>query len=757
MQYLKSFIHLQHCYKYMMKITIISLFLFGSIKLFGQVYTGTVLDQETKHPVPSAQIYFVDLKTGTTTDEKGIFTINYVGQKNIHVQITKTGYQVIDEIIHLDKVKEKTFYLKPGHFDLDEVVVSAPKGKLQGDNIVNITHKKIKELQENAPLTLAESIANIPGVSQNTTGSGIGKPIIRGLSGNRIVTYAQGIRIENQQWGDEHGLGIGEVGIESVEVIKGPASLLYGSDALGGVLYFIDERYAKYNTMEGFVQTKFLSNTLGTLNSTGLKLHKGKLKFNLFGAYSSQADYQVPSFKKVFNTRFDEKNFKASLGFNTKIWISNIRYSFLQNNYGIVEEAAYTNSSDRKSTLPFQTINNHSVSTENIIFTGNSKINLTLGYTHNYRKEFEDDQKTHALGLKLDTYTYNVKWYSPTFYKHFNFIIGSQGMAQENKNNGEEILIPDAQTKDLGVFALANLNFDKIQFQGGIRSDYRNINTQEMKNDETNFASFNHSYTGITFIGGTVYQIKKTKIRINASGGFRAPNTSELLSNGVHEGTNRYEKGNVNLTNENATQVDFSIDYRDDHFSFSINPFYNAIQNYIFLSPTHTFIDNQPVFEYLQTNAFLYGGELGFHYHPHKIHWLHLESNLSTVAAADQNGNALPLIPQTKINSTVKVSFSKKGKIRLKNVFVQHIYKFKQSQTGLFETNTPDYHLVNLGLNFEVLTQNNPFEISAGVKNVLNTKYIDHLSRFKDLAIPNQGINFYIGIKANLHTVLKVK
>jgi iron complex outermembrane receptor protein len=242
-------------------LTILSLFLFSTV--FSQDFIGTVLDKETKQAIPYAQVYFVDLKTGTTTDENGIFKIEHFNQKIIHIQITFIGYNIIDQIVNINTTKEQTFYLEQSHLELEEVVISAPSGRLQGENIVSIEHKKIAKLQQTSPLTLAEAISNIPGVEQTTTGAGIGKPVIRGLSGNRIVTYAQGIRIENQQWGDEHGLGVGEVGIESVEVIKGPASLLYGSDALGGVLYFIDERYARHNTIEGFAQTKFLSNTLG--------------------------------------------------------------------------------------------------------------------------------------------------------------------------------------------------------------------------------------------------------------------------------------------------------------------------------------------------------------------------------------------------------------------------------------------------------------------------------------------------------------
>ena len=735
----------------MIKLKITYLFLFLSITIFGQDFTGTVLDKETKQPIPFAQVYFVDLKTGTETDQNGNFKVEQFFQKIIHIQIYSVGYKTIDQIVNIDTVKEQTFYLEHTHFELQEVLVSAPTGRLQGENIVNIEQKKITELKQTSPLTLAEAISNIPGVEQTTTGAGIGKPVIRGLSGNRIVTYAQGIRIENQQWGSEHGLGVGDVGIESVEVIKGPASLLYGSDALGGVLYFIDERYATQNTIEGFVQTKFLSNTIGSITNAGFKINKGKLKFNLFGTYSSQADYQKPNFERVFNTRFDEKNIKSSFGFNTKKWISNIRYSYLQNNYGIVENATFNTVNKRNFVLPFQTIDNHNLSFENIIYTNNSKLNLTFGYTNNYRKEFEENSNNHALGLKLNTFTYNVKWYSPTYKKHFDFVIGSQGMEQFNSNNGEEILIPDANTIDGGVFVLGNLRFDKIQFQGGIRADYREINTKLMVTDEGSFPKLKKSYNGLTFSGGTVYKLKKVKFRANISSGFRAPNTTELLSNGVHHGTNRYIKGDANLINENATQMDFSFDYKNKHLNFSVNPFYNIIQNYIFLSPTNGEIENSPVFEYIQTNVVLFGGELGLHYHPHKIHWLHFESNFSTVIANDKNGNSLPLIPQTKLNTTLRAEISHKGKVILKNIFVQHIYKFQQNKTGFFETATNNYNLINIGLKINILTKNNPIEISTGIKNLFNTSYIDHLSRFKTLEIPNQGINYYLGIKLKLN------
>ena len=189
------------------------------------------------------------------------------------------------------------------------------------------------------------------------------------------------------------------------------------------------------------------------------------------------------------------------------------------------------------------------------------------------------------------------------------------------------------------------------------------------------------------------------------------------------------------------------MNYQNEHFEFSINPFYNLIQNYIFLSPTAFIIEESPVFQYVQTNSFLYGGEVGLHYHPHRIHWLHLESNLSTVIAEDKDGSPLPLIPQTKSSSTIKSEFLSDRKFQIKSVFVQHIYKFNQNRIGEFETLSSDYSLFNFGLTLEVKTKKNPIAITTSIKNVFNVNYIDHLSRLKALGVPNQGVGFNLGLK----------
>jgi iron complex outermembrane receptor protein len=725
-----------------------------------QNYKGIVLEKETDIPIIYAEIYFPELHSSTITDENGHFLLNDAPTNTISVTISMIGYKTYSGKVNFNK--QQKFYLEQSHISLKDVVISVPNGKLQGENIVNIESKKIKELKESAPVSLAEALSNLPGIDQISTGSGIGKPVIRGLTGNRIVTYTQGIRLENQQWGSEHGLGVGDIGIESVEVIKGPASLLYGADALGGVLYFVDERYTNTNSVNVYAESKYFSNSQGLYNNIGIKLNKNNFSFNLFGAINSNADYSIPGNKKVFNTRFDEKNIKTSIGYSKNNWISNLRYSYLKNNFGITEkDSTYTGKSDRNLELPFQTIDNHNFSFENILFANESKFNLSLGYTINNRKEFEEEQNHPSLNMILQTGSYNLKWNSPKYIDKLSIIVGSQGMYQTNKNEGEEVLIPDATTKDFGMFSMINYDLDKLNLQGGLRLDSRNIYSAEQEfhgsHDEdhnhehdTHFPELNKTYIGYNYSFGASYKFDNDiTIRTNLSSGFRAPNTTELLSDGIHHGSGQYIKGNQNLISENANQLDLELDYSDNHLIFSINPFINKINNYIYLNPTGEIEDNAPVYKYNQIDAILYGGEIGFHYHPHNIHWLHINSNLSTVFAQDNNDNPLPLIPATRINTTFKAQFYSDGLFRINNVFIQNTTKLKQDRTSLFETETSAYSLINIGTEFELNNKKLPIEFQAGVKNIFNTEYIDHLSRLKSLGINNQGINIYIGLKIN--------
>ncbi len=718
-----------------MKFSIFNTLLLFTVVSMGQTFSAKVVDKETNEPIPMVTVYSVEQQTGSITDDQGEFVLTNVPQ-TIVLQFTFVGYETL--LVRVNSSEDnKVFYLQQGHLDLDEIVLSVPQSRLGNDNTIAIEQRSIQMLQASNPINLATAIANIPGVSQITTGSGLGKPVIRGLSGSRIVTYTQGIRLENQQWGAEHGLGVGDIGIESVEVIKGPASLLYGADALGGVLYFVDERYAKINNTNFSASSQYFSNTMGTNNELGAKINKGKLKFNLFAGLKSHVDYMTPLASRAFNTRFEEENLKAAYGFESNKWIGNLRYSYLKNKFGITEEdLTLDTSTERGFDVPFQTIVNHNLSWDNTLYLGDGKVKGVLGYTSNQRQEFEETIVAPALDMDLNSFTYNLKWFLPNKGRIIDWIVGAQGLIQKNTNSGEELLIPDASTKDIGVFVVASAARDQWYFQGGLRFDERQIQADSyMEAGEVLFNNYENQFDAVNFAFGLAYELNQSKVKLNISSGFRAPNTSELLSNGVHEGTNQYVVGNSALESEAATQIDMAFDFNSTHFDFSFQPFYNNIKNYIYLSPSNTIIEGSPRFDYTQSDAILYGGELGFHYHPHQIHWLHLESNVSMVLAENGDGDPLPLIPANRWRSTARAEWANQF---LNSVFITYQYTASQNRAGLFETSSPSYGLIDVGLSLSI---HKNVTASLGVTNLFDTNYIDHLSRLKSLEVPNIGRN----------------
>lgn len=718
---------------------------------FAQI-TLFIVDRQTQAPVGYASVYFPDLKTGTTADSNGTIIIN-IRQQKLPVQITAVGYNVLLTTVSTTQ-SHQTVYLEPSHLELHEVVISAFSQKLQSENAMNVTSLKLNAVQSAQLLSVPEKLAALPGVWQVSTGAGIGKPVIRGLSGSRVAVFAQGVRLENQQWGDEHGLGVDDNGYESVEIIKGPASLLYGSDALGGVVYFVDERYARQNNIEGRVGFQFSSNTLGLKNTASLKISKNNFHWNMFSGYTSHKDYADGSGINVPNSRFSTADLKTAFGLTQKKWTASLRYNYLSENYGLtdIDTSAIAGYTDKRAMdFPYQYLQTHIASMENTIFFRQSKLKIDAGNVFNRRQELEEDGGgVAALDLSLSTATLSVKWYSPSVKDRWHFIAGTQKMFQINGNRGKEILIPDAKTFDIGLFGTATLHFAGQSFaEAGLRWGSRTIGSRQhgMPGDEDYMPAFREHYPSVNFSVGAVHHFKKYfSLRANVASGFRAPNTFELLSDGVHEGTFRYEIGSTALTSEDSYQADVSLSFENEHYAVFVNPFINCISGYIYLQPADSSIAGVPVYYYKQANAVLTGGEGGLHFHPHPVDWLHLEMNYSAVFGSDEHGNALPMIPSQKIHSTLRVDFKMKKALQSVSAYVQHVYSFRQSRIAVYETATTHYHLLHAGAAFGFLFGTQKVLFSAGVSNTLDAVYYDHLSRYKAQAIFNMGRTFFAAV-----------
>lgn len=736
--------------KKLFKTSCIGVILFISITAIAQnSITGTVTDINNNALV-AVEIYTPEIHKGTITDKEGKFALHNLPTGNIKLLITSYGFENQQITINTKEQNNLSIQLKEAVFQIDEVILSTLFNKLQQDNVTKVDYKSINTILQQGGITLMENLTSILGVSQITTGSAIGKPVIRGLSGNRVVVYANGIRVENQQFGDEHGLGLNAAGFESVEIIKGPASLLYGSDAIGGVLYFTPEKFVQSGITKADLSHQYFSNTNGSNTNLGIKTSSENWKFIVRGTYSSHLDYKTPNDGRINNSRYNESDFKTRVGYSNSLFSSNLSYNYTETNLGIPEEYDIQSTS-RTPAFPSQNIKQHLISSHNHFYLTKGKIEANLGYLINDRNEFESESEL-ALAMKLNTFNYDLKYHFPTTNK-LETIIGIQGMNQENSNYGEELLIPDATINDFGTFATLNYTLNKLTYQGGIRFDYRTINTQQHGeiNEEGYRAALNKSFNSFNTAIGLKYNVKQNAIfRLNFASGFRAPNLAELTSNGVHEGSNRFEVGNEFLKNEQNFQTDISFEYNTEHLEFFANGFYNYINDYIFLNPTNTTIESYDVYNYVQGNSNLYGGEIGIHFHPHPLDWLHFETSFESVYGKQTNGNYLPLIPANQLNNTVKFTFNPSKSF--KNSFAAfHINNtFKQQNVSEFETPSKKYTLLNLSSGSTITLSKVIFDVSLNIQNLGNKSYIPHLSRLKADEIPAMGRNYSLGLKFNL-------
>ncbi|MCM4166204.1 Vitamin B12 transporter BtuB [Arenibacter antarcticus] len=727
--------------------------------------SGRITDRSTNEPLEQVSVYFPDLEKGTITNENGSFTIGKLPPGIYKVVASYIGFQSFTQNITLQQGKNRlNIALSPSAIEMEEVIVSTPFHKLQRDNVMKVEFAKIATLKSKGPPTLIEGIGKIPGVGVVSTGVGIGKPVIRGLTSNRVLVYTQGIRLENQQFGAEHGLGVNEAGIESVEVIKGPASLLYGSDAMGGVLYLNPEKFLTPNSTEGDVNLSYNSNTQGITSNVGVRSSGEKLRFLARAATNNHIDYTGGDGNKVTNSRFNEKDLKMGVSYQNTIFKSEIRYNYNQSNLGIPETIG-TQTTSRTPELPYQKINNHILSSKSKIFFENTSLDLTLGYIGNFRKEFEDhhhdenetdpdngeeEHSEAALDMKLNTFNYNILYLLPKWGKS-ETIVGIQGIHQTNANFGEEILIPDATTNDVGVLGTTHFHLNENNdFQFGLRYDYRKIagKAYGILGEEGYIADLDRDFSSFNGAFGYKNNIsKQITARINVATGFRAPNLAELTSYGGHSGANRFEIGNADLKNEQNIQVDLALEFQNEHVELFLNGFHNSIKNYIFIAPDGTFINQNAVYNYLQQDATLYGGEVGFHLHPHPYDWLHIESSYQTVFGKLNHGNPLPLIPANNLTNTLRVAFFNANSWWLRtNAFISLNTTFKQGKIGEFETVTPEYSILDAGFGGELKFMKRSMNINISANNILNKKYIAHLSRLKSDGILNIGRSVTLGV-----------
>lgn len=741
--------------------------------------SGQVVDSKGQ-PLVGASIYIHESRTGAVSGSNGKFSTPSLPAGNYLVEVSYQGYASVLVTVTIKENTYQVFTLQERFVENENVTVTGVASVTKAKQAVQpISIVKKSDLFKNAGTNIMDQLSKmVPGIAVLTSGPAIAKPVIRGLGYNRIVTVNDGIRQEGQQWGDEHGIEIDEYSIQRVEILKGPASLLYGSDAMAGVIHLITNTPVEQGTIKGNVQQTYMSNNqlLGT-NANIAGHAKNGFNWNAYASVKNAKDYSNAYDGKVLNSRFSEKNMGGYLGVN-KFWgYSHLLVSSFTQNIGMIEgerdaatgsfllypgtaeERIATNEdlSSRDFLFPGQKINHFKIASDNNIALSRGRLAFNIAYQRNQRKEFADHTAPDVpeLYFDLSTINYTLQYHAPEK-NGWKTSIGINGMQQQNKNNAAEVLIPAYKQFDAGLFYYTKKTVaQKATISGGVRSDFRAVQGDAyFEGVDQKFAAFDKQLFNVSGSVGLSYEASNTTIfKFNIARGYRAPTVSELASNGTHEGTNRYEYGDANLTSETSLQLDAGLEYNNDHIGFSFTGFYNQINNYIFYSKLSSTLGGDSLvqlngqdltaFTFRQNGARLIGFETKFDLHPHPLDWLHFENTLSVVSgrfnALIDGSDYIPFMPPARLQSELRADI-KNWKL-LRNGYFKIELDRAASQKKIFtgfdtETITPSYALLHVGLGGNIDIKNKTlFSFALSVNNLTDVAYQSHLSRLKYTAL----------------------
>ena len=754
--------------------------------------SGKITEKGKGTPLPGATVYIPDLKLGVIADSLGNYTFRLLPTGSYLVEVHSIGFKALTKTIRITSSSIANFELSDEYVEESPVVVTglskATQIKRSPVPIISVNHDYITS---NLSTNIIDAIAKVPGVSALTTGPNVSKPFIRGLGFNRILTLYDGVRQEGQQWGDEHGIEADQYGIDRIEVIKGPASLTYGSDALAGVVNLIPTPPAPEGKIVGDIMTEYQTNN-GLFGGSAM-LSGTKNGFEWLGRLSHKeaTNYQNKIDGRVYNTAFNETDANLSLGLHGKWGYSHLNLSLYDDLQEIPDGSRdslgrFTYQNTEADTLPrplvpqsalssykittlHQHVQHYRAYLSNNFAIGNSHLLVNLGIQRSVRREYSHPeapfQDLAGLYLQMNTYSYDVKYYFPEM-KGWNTTLGVNGMYQNNNvTDGTDFIIPSYHQFDIGPFVMTKKRFNKLDISGGIRFDSRSFSSSGLyaKQDPQTlitravygsdtvgadhpFSDYKKQFSGFSgSIGATYNFTDRFSLKANLSRGYRAPNISEISSNGIHPGTSLYQIGNPDFKPEFSLQEDLGLAYTSKYVALNFSIFNNILSNYIFNQrlPDST-IQSLPVYKFLQGKAQLYGGELSLDIHPIKP--LHFENSISAVYALNRGLDAkllndsnryLPNIPPLHGISELRYDFERK-QLHLVNGFVKIQLAYYAAQNRAYlsdgtETPTAGYALFNAGVGGGITNKKGKTVVNLYLmgNNLFDVAYFDHMSRLK--------------------------
>ena len=677
---------------------------------------------------------------------------------------------------------------------LPEVIVTGVNSAIDKQKFpMTVSILNQKDFLHNSATNVIDALSTIPGVNQITIGPAISKPVIRGLAYNRVVVINDGVRQEGQQWGDEFGIEIDEYSVRRAEVLKGPASLRYGSDAMAGVINLLPQTYPSEGKIEGRVLANYQTNNGLIGGNFNLGGNQKGFVWDVNYTYKTAHDYRNKYDGLVWNSNFGESNIKGSFGLQRKWGYSTITLSSFDQKLGIIEGArdsatgAFTRSALNHDgtedsavivtdaemlrynnyNVIHQQIHHYKAVWDNSILLGKGRLGIRLGFQQNHRQEANDITLGDLYNFDFfqQTLSYDLN-YSLNTKNNWTLSFGANGMDQIFRNRGIAFLYPEYHSFDVGLYSLAQKTFNKLTISGGLRFDTRWFNGDDLflnddgeripgpePNSTQQFVAYKSNFSGVSGSIGATYDFTKALYgKLNLARGFRAPNVAESGSNGIHDGTPFYEIGDPNLKPETNLQVDATFGINTPDVTAEATLFLNSINNYIFASKLESvnggdsLREDAPTYKFVASDAVLRGGEIILNYHPKQAKWFQWNNSFSFIHGLQlhesDSSRYLPFIPPNEILSKMIFSVIKDNSV-LRNSYISVGVDQVFEQNRVFykfgnETVTPGYTLLNVGLGTDIYSKKKQImSVYVLANNITDVAYQSNMSRLKYLDTNN--------------------
>lgn len=711
--------------------------------------SGRITSAADSSPLVEARVTVVEAGRTVTTNLEGKYRITGLPTGVYVVSVSSVGFAPQARRVRFtNQEMALDFVLRPSLVELPPLQVTStpgatdplsspqPTAVVDGDNL----------RAAQAP-SLGETLNQVAGVHSLSTGVGIGKPVIRGLTSNRVLVLDDGQRLETQQWGDEHGPNLETAMADRIEVIRGPASVLYGSDALGGVINVIPRPLPSAepgrSTFNGQATASYSTNNREPDGTLLLEGAAGQLGFRGTLSGRTSENLRTPDYT-LWNS--GNRALGGSMAVGARGGWGSLTGSFTQRN----EKIELTD--EEPDATPFQRIASTRARVDGMIPLGASRLEVTGGFEQNRRREFEEAASNDvALGLLSRTYTLDAHFHHAPL-GQVSGVFGVSGIRTTFDKFGQETLIPNTDVDAVGVYGFEQIHGGRWDLSFGARYDYRHMDVSADR--DLAVTGQTRTWNSVTGNLGILYKLAEpVALVLNVGRGFRAPSSFDLFSNGVHEGTVAFERGNPNLRTEKSLNTDLALRLQTDNAAVEIGGFVNWITDFIYTVPTGT-TDSATgfqIYDVTQGNARLAGFETAAQYHPTR--WLHLQGAADFVNGTNTStDNPLPSMPPFRATYTVRFEPGAQGFLRRPYFSVGGETNARQTRLDPAEAaffqdalggrgyQSTSYTLANAGAGFTLGAGPGALQVDLAVRNLFDRAYASFLSRVKTNAEnPGEG------------------